>query len=83
MAFVTTLAVHNRADAAPLAKRSHPTPTGGPEAALTVALRYLDTYHANDHIRKVQSEVRGPDRGSAVEGASPPSTTSAPLKVGA
>jgi hypothetical protein len=81
LAFVTTLAVHDRAERCTSCEAVHPTATGGPEAALGAALRHLDAYHANDHVRKVQSEVRGLDRGQAVEGASRPSKTSAPLKV--
>jgi hypothetical protein len=83
LAFVTALAVHDRAEHCTSCEAVHPTATGGPEAAFAEALRYLDAYHANDHVRKVQSEVRGLNRGPAVEGALRPSETSAPLKVGA
>ncbi len=34
--------------------------TGGPAAAVAKALRYLDAYHDEDRLRKVQTALRGP-----------------------
>lgn len=34
--------------------------TGGPEAAVAKALRFLDAYHDGDRLHKVQTALRGP-----------------------
>jgi hypothetical protein len=36
----------------------HAVQEGGPAAAIAKALRYLDAYHEEDHLRKVQTVIR-------------------------
>jgi hypothetical protein len=59
MATVTTLAIHDEAQRCTYCQKLHTVETGGPAAALAVAINYLDAYHELDHVRKVQSAVRG------------------------
>jgi hypothetical protein len=59
VAVVTTLAVHDEADRCTSCQRFHAVETGGAEAAIAAALRYLDSYHEQDHVQKVQSDIRG------------------------
>jgi hypothetical protein len=66
VATVTILAVHDEAERCASCQHFHTVKSGGPEAALATALRYLDAYHEQDHLRRVQSEVRG------LEGDQPP-----------
>jgi hypothetical protein len=61
LAVVTTLAVHDPSQRCTSCDAIHRAESGGPVAALVAALRYLDTYHGEDHLWKVQSEVRGLD----------------------
>jgi hypothetical protein len=59
VAMVTTLAVHNEAERCTYCQNFHTVTEGGPAAALEAAIGYLDAYHEQDHLRKVQSAVRG------------------------
>ncbi len=59
LALVTTLAVSDPAERCASCEALHLAETGGPVAALVAALRYLDGYHGEDHLWKVQSDVRG------------------------
>src|SRR5262245_19593792 len=59
VASVTTLAVHDESERCTYCRKVHTVEAGGPAAALAEAVRYLDTYHEQDRLRKVQSEIRG------------------------
>jgi hypothetical protein len=83
LALVTTLAVHDRGERCTSCEAVHRVERGGPAAALAAALRYLDAYHGEDHLRKVQSDVRGLDGCPAPEGTPRPAARSARPKVGA
>src|ERR1700758_1844269 len=58
VAAITTLAVHSEAERCTSCEHFHTAETGGPEAAVAAAIRYLDAYHEQDHVRKVQSDFR-------------------------
>jgi hypothetical protein len=74
VASVTTLAVHDESERCTSCRKVHATAAGGPAAALAEAVRYLDTYHEQDHLRKVQSEIRGLQGDQATDAALPPET---------
>jgi hypothetical protein len=59
VASVTTLAVHDEAERCTYCQGFHTAEAGGPAAALAAAIRYLDSYHGPERLRKVQSDVRG------------------------
>jgi hypothetical protein len=59
VASITTLALHDQTLRCGYCQHFHRVATGGPEAALAAAVRYLDVYHGLDHVRKVQSDIRG------------------------
>jgi hypothetical protein len=59
VAITATLAVHDDRESCTSCQNFHAVQTGGPEAALAAAVRYLDAYHQQDHLRKVQSDIRG------------------------
>jgi len=59
VASITTLAVHDETERCTSCQHFHEVATGGPKAAITAALRYLDAYHAQDHLFKVESDIRG------------------------
>jgi hypothetical protein len=59
VASVTTLAVHDEAERCTYCQKFHTAEAGGPAAALAEAIRYLDAYHGQDRLRKVQSDIRG------------------------
>jgi hypothetical protein len=59
VASITLLAVHDNAERCTFCKNFHPVESGGPAAALAAAIHYLDVYHERDHLRKVQSSIRG------------------------
>jgi hypothetical protein len=67
VASITTLALHDESERCSSCERLHVAETGGPAAAVAAALRYLDAYHARDHLWKVQSAVRGLDGHAAIE----------------
>jgi hypothetical protein len=58
-AMVATLSVHDEHKRCDYCERLHTVETGGPEAALAAAVRHLDSWHENDHMQKVQSDLRG------------------------
>jgi hypothetical protein len=72
VAAIATLAVHNEAQRCTYCQHFHVVKAGGPAAAIAAAVRYLDAYHEADHLRKVQSDIRGLDTG--------PSTKAVPLR---
>jgi hypothetical protein len=59
VAVVTTLAVHDESARCTYCRKVHTVEAGGPAAALAAAVRYLDTYHEQDHLQREQSEIRG------------------------
>jgi hypothetical protein len=59
VAWIVTLAVHDEAERCSYCQNVHKAETGGPAAAINMAIRYLDSYHANGHLRKIQSAIRG------------------------
>jgi hypothetical protein len=58
IAAIVTLAVAPESERCTSCQTYHLVKTGGPEAAVAKAIRYLDAYYQGDHVRKVQSEVR-------------------------
>jgi hypothetical protein len=58
VALIATLAVHDRSERCDTCEHFHTAATGGPAAALEAAVRYLDAYHREDGLRKVESDVR-------------------------
>jgi hypothetical protein len=59
VATVTILALHDESERCTSCQRFHTVKAGGPAAALVAAVRRLDAYHEGDHLRKVQSDIRG------------------------
>jgi hypothetical protein len=70
VASVTTLAVHDNTERCISCQNFHTVEAGGPVAAITAAVRHLDAYHHQDHLRKVESAIRGLD-GNQSRGAGP------------
>jgi hypothetical protein len=58
VASITTLAVHDENERCTSCTYFHVVESGGPASAMAAALRYLDAYHQQDHLRKVLSDVR-------------------------
>src|SRR5579871_5887407 len=81
LALIKTLAIYDERERCRSCEALHTVETGGPTAALAAALRYLDSYHAADHLLKVQSSIRGLDECQAPEGVSRPPARSARLKL--
>ena len=61
VAAVMTLAIHSDAERCTSCQHFHAVETGGPEGAIAAALRYLESYHQRDHLRRVRSAIRGLD----------------------
>jgi len=59
VAFITTLALYDEHERCTSCQKLHTVETGGPAAAIAEALRYLEAYHSDDRLRRVQSEIRG------------------------
>jgi hypothetical protein len=59
IAAITTVAIYDESERCNYCQRFHVVQAGGPEAALNEAFRYLNAYHQRDHVRRVQSQVRG------------------------
>jgi hypothetical protein len=59
VAAITTLAISDESQRCAFCENLHVADTGGPAAALAQAVSQLDAYHAEDHLRRVQSEIRG------------------------
>ena len=59
VASITTLALHDETQRCTYCQNFHMVETGGPAAALVAAVQYLDAYHEHNHLRKVQSDIRG------------------------
>jgi hypothetical protein len=58
VAAVTMLAVHDDSERCTSCQNFHTVKAGGPAAAMAAAVRYLDAYHEEDHLQKVQSDTR-------------------------
>jgi hypothetical protein len=71
VATITTLAVHSEGERCTYCDTFHTVERGGPAAAVAKAIRYLDDVHRGLHVRKVQTEVRGPGE-VRLSGARPP-----------
>lgn len=67
VASVVLLAVYDEGERCVGCRDFHVAPTGGPAAAVEKALRYLDAYHEEDRLRKVQTALRdlSGDRGAS------------------
>jgi hypothetical protein len=61
VATITVLAVYDQSQRCTYCEDAHMVETGGPAAAIAAAIRYLDSYHERDHLRRVQSDIRGLD----------------------
>jgi hypothetical protein len=61
VASITTLALYDEAQRCTYCQKVHMAETGGPAAAIAGAIRYLDSFHERDRLRKVQSDIRGLD----------------------
>ena len=59
VATITTVAVADEGERCNYCQNFHSVQDGGPEAAMAAALRALDLFHAQDHVRRTQSEIRG------------------------
>jgi len=81
VAVVTTLAVHDESERCTACQNFHTVKTGGPRAALSAAVRYLDAYHEGDRLRKVRSDVRGLDSDSESPSTAVPETDSRVTKA--
>jgi hypothetical protein len=79
VASITTLAIHDENERCTYCQNLHAVERGGPSAAIVKAIRYLDAYHGNDHLRRVQSEMRGLSSDSFAE--APALTHPAPFRV--
>jgi hypothetical protein len=74
VAAIRTLAVHNEAERCDSCQHFHVVESGGPEAAIATAIRYLDAYHENDHLRKVQCDTRDVPGDQVTDAVRPPET---------
>lgn len=61
VATITALAVYQESERCSYCENVHMAETGGPAAAIAAAIHYLDSYHERDHLRKVESAIRGLD----------------------
>jgi pyruvate-formate lyase-activating enzyme len=59
VASISTLALHDETKRCTYCQNFHTVEAGGPAAAMAAAVHYLDAYHEQDHVRKVQSDIRG------------------------
>jgi hypothetical protein len=82
VASITTLAVHDGNERCTYCRNFHTVEAGGPAAALATAIRYLDAYHQQDHVRKVQSDIRGLPGDQATDAARFPETRFRPILDG-
>jgi hypothetical protein len=59
VASIVPLSVYDQGERCISCQYFHVATTGGPAAAVEKALRYLDAYHAEDRLRRVQTDLRG------------------------
>jgi hypothetical protein len=76
VASITTLAIHDETERCSYCQNFHKVDTGGPAAALAAAIDYLDAFHEQDHLRKVQSDLRGLEDGLSSERTLPAARSS-------
>jgi len=55
---IATLGVFNPSERCDYCAMFHAVQQGGPAAAIVKAIRYLDAYHEEDRLRKVQTTIR-------------------------
>jgi hypothetical protein len=58
VASISTLSVFDPRERCDYCAVFHAVQEGGPAAAITKAIRYLDAYHEGDRLRKVQTSIR-------------------------
>jgi hypothetical protein len=58
VANIATLSVFDSSERCNSCTVFHAVQEGGPAAAIAKALRYLDAYHQEDRLRKVQTAIR-------------------------
>ncbi len=58
VASITPLAAYDENEICETCERVFAVTAGGPVAAMTEALVYMDAYHEGEGLRKVQSEIR-------------------------
>ena len=83
VAAITTLALHDEAERCTYCQTFHMVEAGGPAAALAAAIHYLDGFHRQDHVRKVQSDIRGLEGDRTADAGQSPRRAAACLEVGA
>ena len=71
VASITALAIYDESERFLSCQNLHAVDTGGPKAAITRALRYLDACHGKERLRRVQSELRDLGDVPSAEVASP------------
>jgi hypothetical protein len=76
VASITTLALHDESERCIYCQNVHIVETGGAAAAIAAAVHYLDAYHAQDHLRKVQSDIRGLEADLSTNAGPSPETRS-------
>ncbi len=59
VASIKTLAISDDTQRCTYCQQLHLAEKGGPAEAIAKAIQYLDAFHANGHLRKVQSDIRG------------------------
>ena len=59
VASIVPVAIYDKGERCVGCQHFHVVQTGGPSAALAKALRYLDAYHEQDRLLKVQTPFRG------------------------
>lgn len=59
LATIVTLALSNLREGCDNCQKFHTVEQGGAAAAMAAAINYLDAYHADNRLHKVESEVRG------------------------
>jgi len=72
VAAVTTLAIHDGATPHRFYQNMHIAEVGGPVAAIVKAIRYLDAYHGDECVQRVESQIRGLGSVPQSEAALPP-----------
>ena len=58
VASIATRAVYDPSERCDYCAVFHAVQEGGPSAAIVKAIRYLDAYHEEDRLRKVQTAIR-------------------------
>jgi hypothetical protein len=68
IAVISTLALCTECERDHYCETFHLVDSGGPAAAVARAVAYLDAVHRGNHVRKVQSELRGLGDGRPADG---------------